>query len=79
VHPHYHLAAATLGLMAVATNITAVWRARFVLDGLGRKTAASAPHDEREPHRAPSAVEAHRSDEDKARRAEHIDELRVAQ
>lgn len=33
-HPRYHLTIATLALIAILTNITAIWRIRFVLAGL---------------------------------------------
>jgi CDP-diacylglycerol--glycerol-3-phosphate 3-phosphatidyltransferase len=35
-HPRYHLVVATLALMAVTANVTAVWRARFVLTALAK-------------------------------------------
>jgi len=35
-HPRHHLTIAMLGLLAVATNVTAIARARFVLKGLGK-------------------------------------------
>jgi phosphatidylglycerophosphate synthase len=41
-HPHYYLAVASLALMAILTNVTAIWRARVVIDGL-RKRSAPAP------------------------------------
>jgi CDP-diacylglycerol--glycerol-3-phosphate 3-phosphatidyltransferase len=47
-HPRYHLVVLVLGLMAVTTNVTAIWRARFVLDGLRRRGLAR-------PAAAPSA------------------------
>jgi phosphatidylglycerophosphate synthase len=40
VHPRFHLTILTLGVMAVTTNLTAVWRARFVLAGLRAKGLA---------------------------------------
>ncbi len=43
-HPRYHLVVGTMALMAVLTNITAIWRARVVLRGLkARATGASVP------------------------------------
>lgn len=45
-HPHYYLAIASLALMAILTNITAIWRARVVIDGL-RKKSAPEPHGAR--------------------------------
>jgi len=39
-HPRYHLVWVAMAIMAVTTNVTAVWRARYVLDGLRKKSAA---------------------------------------
>ncbi len=39
VHPHYYLVVFALALMAVTANVTAVWRARFVLAGLHKRGA----------------------------------------
>jgi len=41
-HPRHHLVVATLALVAFATNVTAVWRARYVLAGLRRAMAVTA-------------------------------------
>jgi CDP-diacylglycerol--glycerol-3-phosphate 3-phosphatidyltransferase len=38
-HPHHYLVVATLALMAITTNITAAWRARYVLAALRHKEA----------------------------------------
>jgi CDP-diacylglycerol--glycerol-3-phosphate 3-phosphatidyltransferase len=35
-HPHFYVVIATLALMAVTANVTALWRMRVVLDGLRR-------------------------------------------
>src|SRR5438270_236484 len=40
-HPHYLIVVAALALMAVTANVTAVWRARFVLAGLQKRGARS--------------------------------------
>ncbi len=40
-HPRYYLVIAVLALMALTANVTAVWRARFVLTGLHKRGAAS--------------------------------------
>jgi len=39
-HPHYHVVVATLALMALTANATAIWRARFVLAALHKKESA---------------------------------------
>ena len=39
VHPRYFSVIAALALMAFTANVTAVWRARFVLDGLHKRGA----------------------------------------
>jgi CDP-diacylglycerol--glycerol-3-phosphate 3-phosphatidyltransferase len=39
-HPRFFVVVATLALMAVTANVTAVWRARVVLDGLGKRDRA---------------------------------------
>jgi CDP-diacylglycerol---glycerol-3-phosphate 3-phosphatidyltransferase len=39
--PHYFLIVAALALMAITANVTAVWRARFVLAGLHKRGASS--------------------------------------
>jgi CDP-diacylglycerol--glycerol-3-phosphate 3-phosphatidyltransferase len=39
-HPHYFLVVAALALMAVTANVTAIWRARFVLQGLSARRSA---------------------------------------
>jgi CDP-diacylglycerol--glycerol-3-phosphate 3-phosphatidyltransferase len=36
-HPRFFIVIATLALMAVTANVTAVWRARVVLAGLGKR------------------------------------------
>jgi CDP-diacylglycerol--glycerol-3-phosphate 3-phosphatidyltransferase len=38
-HPHHYLVVATLGLMAITANVTAVWRARYVLAALHKNEA----------------------------------------
>jgi CDP-diacylglycerol--glycerol-3-phosphate 3-phosphatidyltransferase len=38
-HPRYYLVIAVLALMALTANVTAVWRARFVLAGLHKRGA----------------------------------------
>jgi CDP-diacylglycerol--glycerol-3-phosphate 3-phosphatidyltransferase len=38
-HPRFYLAIAVLALMALTANVTAVWRARFVLAGLHKRGA----------------------------------------
>lgn len=38
-HPHFFSVVAVLALMAVTANVTAVWRARFVLNGLAKRGA----------------------------------------
>jgi hypothetical protein len=38
-HPHHFVVVATLALMAVTANVTAVWRARVVLAGLKQRGA----------------------------------------
>jgi CDP-diacylglycerol--glycerol-3-phosphate 3-phosphatidyltransferase len=38
-HPRFFLVVAALALLAVTSNVTAVWRARFVLSALGRGEA----------------------------------------
>lgn len=40
VHPRYFLVLAVLILMAPLANVTAIWRARFVLSALARREAA---------------------------------------
>jgi CDP-diacylglycerol--glycerol-3-phosphate 3-phosphatidyltransferase len=40
-HPHYFTVVAVLALMAVTANVTAIWRARFVLTGLANRGAQS--------------------------------------
>ena len=40
-HPHYFTVVAALALMAVTANVTAIWRARFVLAGLHKRGAQS--------------------------------------
>ncbi len=37
--PHYYLVVAVLALIAFTANVTAVWRARFVLAGLSKRAA----------------------------------------
>jgi CDP-diacylglycerol--glycerol-3-phosphate 3-phosphatidyltransferase len=49
-HPQYHLTILALGIMAFATNTTAIWRARFVLDGLRKKNPEPQPQPEPETH-----------------------------
>ncbi|HEX6838534.1 MAG TPA: CDP-alcohol phosphatidyltransferase family protein, partial [Polyangia bacterium] len=39
--PHYFTVVAALALMAVTANVTAIWRARFVLTGLAKRGAQS--------------------------------------
>jgi CDP-diacylglycerol--glycerol-3-phosphate 3-phosphatidyltransferase len=39
--PHYFSIVAALALMAVTANVTAIWRARFVLAGLQKRSAQS--------------------------------------
>ena len=41
--PQYHLSIVALGLVAIMTNITAVWRIRYVMAEL-RRIAQNAPH-----------------------------------
>ncbi len=43
VHPIYHLPVGVLALVAVLTNITAIWRIRFVMAGL-RRLGLNTPH-----------------------------------
>lgn len=38
-HPRYFLVVAALALLAITSNVTAVWRARFVLAGLQKRGA----------------------------------------
>jgi CDP-diacylglycerol--glycerol-3-phosphate 3-phosphatidyltransferase len=40
-HPHYFTVVAALALMAITANVTAIWRARFVLAGLQKRSAQS--------------------------------------
>jgi phosphatidylglycerophosphate synthase len=40
-HPRYYLVIAVLALMALTANVTAIWRARFVLAGLQKRGEAS--------------------------------------
>jgi CDP-diacylglycerol--glycerol-3-phosphate 3-phosphatidyltransferase len=42
-HPVYHLVVVVLVLVAIMTNITAIWRIRYVMDGL-RRLGSNAPH-----------------------------------
>jgi hypothetical protein len=39
--PHYFTVVAALALMAITANVTAIWRARFVLAGLQKRSAQS--------------------------------------
>jgi CDP-diacylglycerol--glycerol-3-phosphate 3-phosphatidyltransferase len=56
-HPRYHLTMVMLGIVALAANVTAIWRARYVLARLPRPrqpnaaapVAASAPVDDDHP------------------------------
>jgi phosphatidylglycerophosphate synthase len=41
-HPRYHLTMATLALIAILTNVTAIWRFRYVLAGLREREKARA-------------------------------------
>jgi CDP-diacylglycerol---glycerol-3-phosphate 3-phosphatidyltransferase len=41
-HPMFHLVWVAMAIMAFTTNVTAVWRAKFVLDGLRNKDVAPA-------------------------------------
>jgi CDP-diacylglycerol--glycerol-3-phosphate 3-phosphatidyltransferase len=41
--PLYHIVAAVMVLMAVLTNITAVWRIKVVMNGIFQKAASSRP------------------------------------
>jgi CDP-diacylglycerol--glycerol-3-phosphate 3-phosphatidyltransferase len=51
-HPRYHLVVAALGLVALATNITAVWRVRFVVSALhAQREGARGAEEERRPRR----------------------------
>jgi CDP-diacylglycerol--glycerol-3-phosphate 3-phosphatidyltransferase len=68
-HPRHHLVVATLALVAFATNVTAVWRARFVLRGLSQRGPVVAqpavsptendPLDDESGDEAPLMREAH--------------------
>jgi hypothetical protein len=41
-HPRYHTVWVAMAIMAFTTNVTAVWRARFVLAGLREKQMKAA-------------------------------------
>lgn len=55
--PHYHLVAVVMVLMAVMTNITAVWRIKVVMHGLMAKTAAKPVRAPKEPAQSSASTE----------------------
>ena len=46
-HPRYHMVWLAMAIMAFTTNVTAVWRARFVLAGLRKKESEAKPVPEK--------------------------------